>query len=83
MSEPASAGCAASGARKAERSCLSRHPRALPAGLQAGVGRLQAPALSHDFRPIPLGHPSAPVLSTLYHASNLDWRFVSLKGDVL
>ena len=27
--------------------------------------------------PIPLGHPSAPALSTLYHASNLDWRFVS------
>ena len=24
--------------------------------------------------PIPLGHPSAPALSTLYHASNLDWR---------
>ena len=27
--------------------------------------------------PIPLGHPSAAVPSTLYHASNLDWRFVS------
>ena len=27
--------------------------------------------------PIPLGHPSAPAPSTLYHASNLDWRFVS------
>ena len=26
---------------------------------------------------IPLGHPSAPALSTLYHASNLGWRFVS------
>ena len=26
---------------------------------------------------IPLGHPSAPALSTLYHASNLDWWFVS------
>ena len=26
--------------------------------------------------PIPLGHPSAPALSTL-HASNLDWRSVS------
>ena len=24
-----------------------------------------------------LGHPSAPVPSILYHASNLDWRFVS------
>ena len=27
--------------------------------------------------PIPLDHPSAPAPSTLYHASNLDWRFVS------
>ena len=27
--------------------------------------------------PIPLGHPSAPALSTLYHASNLDWQSVS------
>ena len=27
--------------------------------------------------PIPLGHPSAPVPSILYHASNLDWQFVS------
>ena len=27
--------------------------------------------------PIPLGHPSAPALSTLYHASNLDWRCIS------
>ena len=27
--------------------------------------------------PIPLGHPSAPALSTLSHASNLDWRFIS------
>ena len=26
---------------------------------------------------IPLGHPSAPAPSTLYHASNLNWRFVS------
>ena len=26
---------------------------------------------------IPLGHPSAPALSILYHASNLDWQFVS------
>ena len=26
---------------------------------------------------IPLGHPSAPALSILYHTSNLDWRFVS------
>ena len=28
-------------------------------------------------QPIPQGHPSAPALSTLSHASNLDWRFVS------
>ena len=28
-------------------------------------------------QPIPLGHPSAPAPSTLYHASNLDWRIVS------
>ena len=27
--------------------------------------------------PIPLGHPSATAASILYHASNLDWRFVS------
>ena len=27
--------------------------------------------------PIPLGHPSAPALSTLSHTSNLDWRSVS------
>ena len=27
--------------------------------------------------PIPLGHPSAPALSTLYHALNLGWRFIS------
>ena len=28
-------------------------------------------------RTIPLGHPSAPAPSILYHASNLDWWFVS------
>ena len=27
--------------------------------------------------PLPLGHPSAPALRALYHASNLDWRFIS------
>ena len=27
--------------------------------------------------PIPLGHPSTPALSTLYHAWNLDWWSVS------
>ena len=28
-------------------------------------------------RTIPLGHPSAPAPSILYHASNLDWWFIS------
>ena len=28
-------------------------------------------------QPIPLSHPKAPAPSTLYHASNLDWRFIS------
>ena len=27
--------------------------------------------------PIPLSHPSAPALSIVYHASNLDWQFIS------
>ena len=27
--------------------------------------------------PIPQGRPSAPALSTLSHASNLDWRYIS------
>ena len=27
--------------------------------------------------PIPLGHPSAPASSILYHASNLDWQSIS------
>ena len=27
--------------------------------------------------PIPLGHPSVPAPSTLYHGSNLDWQFIS------
>ena len=27
--------------------------------------------------PIPQGHPSAPALSTMSHASNLDWRSIS------
>ena len=35
------------------------------------------PASHHPPRTIPLGHPSAPAPSILYHASNLDWRFVS------
>ena len=28
-------------------------------------------------RTIPLGHPSAPAPRILYHALNLDWRFIS------
>ena len=28
-------------------------------------------------QPIPLGHASAPAPSTLSHASNLDWQFIS------
>ena len=32
---------------------------------------------SPSWTPFPLGHPSAPALSTLSHASNLDWRSVS------
>ena len=35
------------------------------------------PILNLPPRTIPLGHPSAPAPSILYHASNLDWRFVS------
>ena len=31
---------------------------------------------------IPLGHPSSPAPSILYHASNLDWRFVSLPDSI-
>ena len=35
-------------------------------------------APSHvPLHPIPLGHPSAPALSTLSHTSNLDWWSVS------
>ena len=29
------------------------------------------------FHPLPQGHPSAPALSTLSHASNLDWQSIS------
>ena len=35
---------------------------------------LPLPSPSH---PIPLGHPSTPAPSTLYHALNLDWWFIS------
>ena len=32
---------------------------------------------STSLHTIPLGHPSAPNPSILYHAANLDWRFIS------
>ena len=35
------------------------------------------PILNLPPHPIPLGHPSAPALSTLSHTSNLDWWFIS------
>ena len=35
------------------------------------------PPSHHPLYPIPLSHPSAPALSILYHASNLDWQFIS------
>ena len=39
---------------------------------------LNSPPTSHlPPHPIPLGHPSAPALSTLSHASNLDWQSIS------
>ena len=41
-----------------------------PSGVPRGPSHLPP-------RPIPLGHPSTPAPSTLYHASNLNWRFLS------
>ena len=35
------------------------------------------PPSHHPSHPVSLGHPSAPALSTLYNASNLDWWSVS------
>ena len=35
------------------------------------------PPSHHPPHPIPLSHPSAPAPSILYHASNLDLRFIS------
>ena len=35
------------------------------------------PILNLPPRTIPLGHPSAPAPSILYHTSNLDWQFIS------
>ena len=47
--------------------------------IRHGCRRVPHPEpLSHlPPHPIPMGHPSAPAPSTLYLASNLDWRFVS------
>ena len=44
-----------------------------------GYTRVPHPELPFLLPPhtIPLGHPSAPAPSILYHASNLDWRFIS------
>ena len=46
----------------------------LPWGYMCSPSSTPLPPPSH---PIPLGHPSAPAPSILYHASNPDWRFVS------
>ena len=35
------------------------------------------PPSHHPPHPLPLGHPSAPAPSILFHASNLDWWFIS------
>ena len=44
-----------------------------------GCTRVPHTELPSHFAPhtIPLGHPSAPAPSILYHASNLDWRLIS------
>ena len=44
-----------------------------------GCTRVPHPELPSHLPPhtIPLGHPSAPAPNILYHASNLDWWFVS------
>ena len=47
--------------------------------IRHGCTRAPHPEPSSHLPPhtIPLGHPSAPAPSSLYPASNLDWRFVS------
>ena len=35
------------------------------------------PPPTSPLHPIPQGHPSAPALSTLFHASHLDWQSIS------
>ena len=37
------------------------------------------PSSHHPPHILSLGHPSAPAPSIQYHASNLDWRFISYK----
>ena len=46
---------------------------------QHGCTRVPHPEPSSHLPPhtIPLGHPNAPAPSIPYHASNLDWRFIS------
>ena len=48
---------------------------------ESATGILVFPTLSPSPllppHPIPLGHPRAPAPSTTYHASNLDWWFIS------
>ena len=45
---------------------------------ESGTGVHVFPITSHlPPHTIPLGHPSAPAPSILYHASNLYWRFIS------
>ena len=44
---------------------------------ESTTGRHVFPILNLPPHPVPLGHPSAPAPSTLYHALNLDWWFVS------
>ena len=44
---------------------------------ESAMGVHVFPILNLPPHPIPQGHPSAPALSTLPHASNLDWRSIS------
>ena len=43
-------------------------------GEPGGLPSMGSHRVRHLPHPIPLGHPSAPALSTLSHALNLDWR---------
>ena len=47
--------------------------------IRHGCTRVPQPEPPSDLPPhtIPLGHPSAPAPSILYHASNLGWGFIS------